>query len=107
MPLPFISAPFADHCMHNSRSARKKRSQKAHDVGRTNEAVAAHNNLYGCVVPDAAAVPIGSQPAAQEHIFKSVTRCVAPEAVQQKSPEEVYSALLGSSALCGNGGLLK
>ena len=27
-PLPLISAPFTDHCMHKSRSARKKRSQK-------------------------------------------------------------------------------
>lgn len=87
-PLPAISAPFADHCMHNSRSARKTRSQRVHDVGLTNEAIAALNNLYGCVVPDASAVPIASQLAAQEHIFKSVTRCMAPEAVQQPSPEE-------------------
>ena len=73
--LPFISAPFADHCMHNSRSARKKRSQKVHDVGRTYEAIAALNDLYDCVVPEASAVPIASQLAAQEHIFRSVTRC--------------------------------
>ena len=44
-PLPFLSAPFADHCMHNSRSARKKLSQKVHDVGRTNEAISALNDL--------------------------------------------------------------
>ena len=58
-------------------------------------------------MPDASAVPIASQLEAQEHIFKSVARCVAPEAVQQKSPEEAYSALLGSSALYGDGGPLK
>ena len=32
---------------------------------------------------------------------------MAPEAVQQKSPEEAYSALLGSSALYVDGGPLK
>ena len=32
---------------------------------------------------------------------------MAPEDVQQKSPEEAYSALLGSSALYGDGGRLK
>ena len=106
-PLPLISAPLADRCMQYSRSARKKRSQKAHDVGRTNEAIAALNNLYGCVVPDVPAVPIALQLAAQEHIFKSVTVCVEPEAVQQKSPEEPYSALFGSSALYGFGGPLR
>ena len=90
--------------MHNSRGAGKKRSQKVHVVRRTNEATAALNTLYGCVLPDASAVPIAFQLAAQELIFKSVTMCVAPEAVQQQSPEEAYSALLGLSALYGDGG---
>ena len=102
-PLPLISASFAEHSMHYSRSARKKRSQRVHDVGRTNEAIAAPNRLYGCVVPEAPAVPIAFHFAAQEHIFRSVTRLVVPETVQQKSPEEAYSAFLGSSALYGNG----
>ena len=50
--------------------------------------------------------PIASQLAAQEHVSRSVTRCVAPEAVQQTSPEEAHSALLGSSSLYGDGGPL-
>ena len=46
--------------MHDSRTAWKKRSQKVHDVGRTNEAIATINNSYGCVLPDVSAAPIAS-----------------------------------------------
>ena len=106
-PLPLINAPFPIECIHNSRNSRRRRNQKTHDVEVANEIVMSLNSLYGCSHVEASSELIGCQHAAHSHILQRATTHVAPALSLRKSPEEAYAALLGQSAVYGDGGPLK
>ena len=105
-PLPLIKAPFPEVCGHDSRSAKRRRNRKQHSVDIANSVISALNPLYGCKPTESVELS-GCQREAQSHILRRSAGFVAPEVEMQKSPEEAYSALLGSSAVYGDGGPLK
>ena len=65
------------------------------------------NSLYGCSHLEASSELSGCQRAAHSHILQRASTHDAPALSERKSPEEAYAALLGQSAVYGDGGPLK